>query len=685
MVVVTSRNLLLTALVALCVLVSGAAPALAVGMSDASASGPFQQAGSQTSGGGDSTSSAPQADTDAEGRPDFSASVSEGRVQAGQTTALQVTLTNTGRITDGASNPQVEREVTTARGVSARLDAGDAPLSVRTGDVSLGTLPDGTTTQVPFQVRVDEDAEPGTYEVDVVVEYRYTSEYDASDGDRETDTRTETMTVEVEVTESADFEVVDVRSDVAPGESGDVTFVVENTGSETVTDAAVSIQSSNAALSFGGAQSARVFVGEWEPGERKRVTVEGTLAPGAEDRSYAVDLTVNYTTPDGQQARSATLTAGVTPSDSQQFDIEVVDVDSGVNVGDSGNVTYTLRNTGSEDLQRAAVTLDSPNAALNFGGAQSARVYVGDWAAGDTKRFTVEAGTTPGAEQRAYAVDLTVGYTTESGESGTSDTLTTGITPNGEQDFDVADTNVSLRVGEDGTIEGTVVNRGPNVAENAVLVLQPTSGSLDVSETEYAVGTLRPGEGAPFSYDVSVADGAGAAPRQFTVQVRYEGTDGATKQSDPLYVRGDVGPARDEFTVEPVNATVEAGGTTQVTLRVTNNGEERLTDISAKLFGDDPVSIGDSEAFVTGLDPGESAEMEFRVSAAEGAIEKTYPVSVDFQYDDADGDTMLSDTYRVPIEVTEGEDGGLLQVGWLPVGLLTVLMLGIGYVVISRR
>ncbi len=673
----TARNLVLTVVVVCCVLVSGAAPVLAVG-------GAGESVVAQTAGGGNQPTT-PTADTDAEGRPDFSASVADGRVRAGQTAALQVTLSNTGRITDGASNPQVEREVTTARGVEARLEAEDAPLTVQTGTVSLGTVPDGATPQVPFQVRVDEDAEPGTYEVSVVVEYRHTSEYDASDGDRETRTRTERMTVEVTVEESADFEIVDVESDVAPGESGDVTFVVENTGSETVTDAAVALQSSNAALTFGGAPTARVFVGEWVPGERKRITVDGTLAPGAEDRSYAVDLTVNYTTPEGQQARSSPLTAGVTPSDSQRFDVEVVNVTSSVNVGDTGNVTYTLRNAGSQDLSRAAVTVNSPNAALTFGGAQSARVFVGDWAPGETKRFTVEATTAPTAERRAYAVDLTVDYTTSDGVKGQSDTLTTGITPDGEQDFDVVNAAISLRVGEDGTIEGTLVNRGPNTAENAVLVLQPSSRSLDVSETEYAVGTLRPGEGTEFSYDVSVADGAGAAPRQFTVQVRYEGRDGTTKQSDPLYVRGEVGPARDEFTVEPVNATVTAGGTTQVTLRVTNNGDERLTGISAKLFGDDPISVSDDEAFVTGLDPGESADVQFTISAAGGAAAKTYPVSVDFQYDDADGDTLLSDTYRVPVQVAESEDGGLLQVGWLPVGLLTLLMLGVGYVVVSRR
>ncbi|MEA5388382.1 hypothetical protein VB779_15955 [Haloarculaceae archaeon H-GB11] len=109
---------------------------------------------------------------------------------------------------------------------------------------------------------------------------------------------------------------------------------------------------------------------------------------------------------------------------------------------------------------------------------------------------------------------------------------------------------------------------------------------------------------------------------------------------------------------------------------VTNTGNETLTNIGAEMFADDPISVSDSEGFINRLEPGETETVKFTVSAAGSATPKSYPVSVDFQYDDSDGDTLLSDTYRLPVTVTEREGGS----GNLPiiVGLVAILVVGVG-------
>jgi hypothetical protein len=75
------------------------------------------------------------------------------------------------------------------------------------------------------------------------------------------------------------------------------------------------------------------------------------------------------------------------------------------------------------------------------------------------------------------------------------------------------------------------------------------------------------------------------------------------------------------------------------------------------------------------LDPGESKTVRFSIGASGGALAKNYPVSVDFQYDEPDGDTKLSDTYRLAVAVEETEESGppLVLVGAL---VLTVLVGG---------
>ncbi|WP_254543619.1 COG1361 S-layer family protein [Halomarina pelagica] len=402
--------------------------------------------------------------------------------------------------------------------------------------------------------------------------------------------------------------------------------------------------------------------------------------------------TGNATTPGAgggpaQGPRTGTPAQPATPSGPQAApaDLEVVDANTSAGVGGSGMVEVVVENTGEEDLSDVAITFGSSNAALTFGGATTARTYVGDLDAGEEATIATEASFAPTAENRSYAIDLTVDYTDEDGNRGRVGPYAAGVTPDARQAFAVEDVNASLRVGTDGTLAGTVVNEGPNDVEDAVLVLRERGGTIAASETEYALGDLAAGDGARFAYDLAVSDAASAGPRQFDFVVRYPTDDGGVTESAPLYVTSNVSAASDVFAVEPVRTNVTAGGGGEVRLRVTNVGDERVTDVSAKLFGDEPVSVDDSEAYVRALDPGESATLTFKVSVAGSALAKDYPVSLDFQYEDADGDTKLSTTYRVPVEVGRSEGGGLLWQRWLP-GLGGGLgVLALGYLLVGRR
>jgi hypothetical protein len=166
----------------------------------------------------------------------------------------------------------------------------------------------------------------------------------------------------------------------------------------------------------------------------------------------------------------------------------------------------------------------------------------------------------------------------------------------------------------------------------------------------------------------------------------YEDLAGDSRQSDPLYLRTNVAAEQPVFEVEPVNASLVAGSTTTLRVEVTNTREEPVSDVSAKLFANDPLSSGDDEAFVDSLEPGETTTIEFQLSAAGGAVGKTYPLSLDFQYDDADGDTLVSDTYKLPVEVSErqGGGGGILSLAPIGGGVLA-LALGAGIVLRRRR
>jgi hypothetical protein len=497
------------------------------------------------------------------GNPELSASLDDNRVTPGEDTKLNLNINNRGDIDQGSSTG-LESQVTNARGMTVDLQSKKAPVTVETEEKFVGQLPGEQSANLPFEIAVEKNAEPGTYTMEVDVEYDYYSRITQTDsGRRVFNERTTSKTFEVtlRVEDSARFEVVDTDSNVQVGSSGTVGVTMENTGTETASDTSVQLESLNGDLTFGQSSSATRYAGEWAPGERK------------------------------------TLEYQVVASDD--------------------------------------------------------------------------------AEQQRYAFRATASYDDNDGVAKQSETRSLGVTPLPKTDFELTDVTSSLRVGEDGNISGTVRNDGDLVARDVVVRLTSQLGNINPTDREYSVGTLESGESADFDLEMEVSDAATSGPKQFTFVADYRDSEGDSRTSDDLPTRVDVAPGSDAFEVSIVNGSVSNGGSTTVGVEVTNTANETLTSISAKMFADSPISVSDSDAYIDELESGESTTISFSVGAS-GALPKQYPLSLDFEYDDSDGDTLLSDRYRVPIDVSESSDGGGLPLTLIGVGVVVVVAIG-GY------
>ena len=495
------------------------------------------------------------------GSPELSTHLADNRVTPGERTTLGVVVQNSGDLDNGGA-AALNSEVTTARGVTVRLKSGNAPVTVETGTQAIGSVPEGATPPVNYQVEIDENAEPGTYRLPVRVHYDWTSYISETDGTRRTNSTTETHYVTLRVKDEARFEIVDVHSDARVGETGTVTLGVKNVGTEVANDADVAVTAANPATTFGQTASATRFVDEWAPGERRNLTYSLTTAPDADTASYSFDLTTTYENDAGQRASSEPV---------------------------------------------------------NF-----------------------------------------------------------GVTPLPEQSFEMRGVESTLRVGDDGQLRGEIVNTANTTVDGVVLEWVSQQQNVAPAETEYAVGSLGPGESATVNYKVEISEGAESGPRQFTFVADYRDAEGDPQRSEELDVQATVAPERDEFDVAVVNASLVAGDAGTVKLELTNAGNETLSDISAQVFASSPISTTDSEAFVASLEPGESTTLTFGVAAGSGALEKQYPLSMDFQYEEPDGDSVISETYRFAVDVSEPEESGGSMLPLVVVGLV-IVALGAGF------
>ncbi len=254
--------------------------------------------------------------------------------------------------------------------------------------------------------------------------------------------------------------------------------------------------------------------------------------------------------------------------------------------------------------------------------------------------------------------------------------------------FEIEALESDLQVGESGTLRAEVRNVGNEHARDLDVALSPTSSALNFGSDRSTarLSELGPNENATVEYDLSVDSNAVAGGHSLDGEVTFTDPDGIRDTDNRASLSAGVFPeeSRDDFLVETETDSITAGETIPVAVEVTNNRNERVTNVEGKLFTNDPLDSNDDEAFVRALEPGESATMTFALEADGNAIEKTYPVSMDFRYDDSDGDSRVSDTYRVAVDVTEGEDGGL-PVGVIAAAVGVVLLIGGAYIGYRRK
>jgi len=410
------------------------------------------------------------------------------------------------------------------------------------------------------------------------------------------------------------------------------------------------------------------------------ISVDDDAEPG----TYRVPVRLDYDYYNYISERSGARSTGsssptryvtVTVSDDATFD--VTNVDSNAQVGSTGTVAVTVENTGQTAATNTDVTLTSQNGELTFGERAESTRSVESWAPGETQTFRYDIAATEDAQAESYPFNLSVAFDNPDGVRETSSGTSVSITPDSEQTFSLSDVESTLRAGEEGTITATVTNDGPRAVDNAVVNWNSDKSNLSPQETQVAVGNLESGASTDVRFTVDVTDSAEAGSKQFDFVASYRNSEGDREESDTLEAQAQVRPSQDEFGLESANTSIGVGQSGNIEITVTNTRNQTFSDITAKIFASSPISADDDEAYIDALGPGESETLAFSVSAEGSALQKAYPVSLDFRYEESDGDSAISDTYRVPIEVTEQNGGSGLPLTAIG-GVALVLVLAVG-------
>lgn len=640
------------------------------------------------------------------GHPDLHAKAPDNEFVAGSDATLKLYLQNTGVVSDEGPH-KFESEVQKAQTSTLSISAPNSPIEVHTGEYPAGTMPVGRNGPYSIHITVPEGTKPGTYDLKVEASYTYTSSVHYTDGsnpDYNQFHRTETMTVPVVVKDQAAFAVEGHSTDTQVGQRGTYSVTVNNTGTEPANNAVVTVQSQSKAITFGAAgASASDSVGRWDPGETKTFTYDAAVADTTGVHNYSVPVSIKFDDENGISHEAKRLVTSFRPQPEQTFAIR--DLRSTLRTGRAdGTVSGTVVNTGSQPVHAGTLVLQS-NASFD-----TRAISLGRLGPGESQSFSFTGGTIPNSMAiDSLPLSLAVRYDNAAGDRYTSDAY--DIQPavrSNQQKFSITAVN-TIPAGTRGTppaksdwsqLKLRVTNQGNTTLHNVKpqLVFQTPYAQRPVESNHRTtvIGTLAPGESKIATFSVSASESSGGTTYPLTTMVTYDQADGVTRKTSPYTVPVNIASdSHKRLAIKAMNAipagtrgdTPKDSDWSELTLRVTNRGNTTLHNVKPRLvftsqYYERPIESNHRTGVIDTLQPGESKNVTYSVSASKAAGGTTYPLSVKVAYDQPNGVTRSTNEYTVPVTIAERSSLPLLPLGG---GAVIIIGFAMGGVIWWRR
>lgn len=278
-----------------------------------------------------------------------------------------------------------------------------------TNMVSLGSLDSGEKSKASFQATVSDINSPGEYSVG------FKMRYEGNNGNvKRTDTEYTTVTVK----EGPDYEVDVTESELYVDSIGRVEVNIENTGDHKMEDASLDLKP---VVPFSPISSSG-WIGSLDPGENATSEFKIDVSNRAIAQSYPLEFVVEHVGKNDNKIRSESIITEVEVGDEKSFEITESD---NISVGSTEIVEYEIKNTGDSTMEDATIRINS-NTPFETDDDTS---FVGDIDQGEVKnvRYKISVGGAA-TSNKTYALDTTIKYKNEYGETVTTDTNPAPIT-----------------------------------------------------------------------------------------------------------------------------------------------------------------------------------------------------------------------------------------------------------------
>ncbi len=367
------------------------------------------------------------------GNPELSVSIlGSNEFNPGDDTTLTLMLQNSGLnefkfVQSGIMDP--EDLPNTAKLITVDLEAGDAPVVIKSDPQMVGDLRGGASVNARFNIKFTSNAPAGTYNLPVKITYTYlsTSEQYGTDAIqynyRQKDV---TLSLPVTIRTTVIPEVVSaVPEHLNAGTEGYLTLKVKNAGSEYGTKTVLKIARNGQSPLI--PSDSGVYIGDFPPGSVVTTRFKISVAASAEAQSYPLDVYATYSSYENETVDSDKTTVGIPVRG--KIDFTIVSDPAEISPGDKKVITVIYKNNGDATVYSAQARISTVDPFTS----SDDTAYLGDLAPGETRDARFEISADGGATRKEYAIDSEIRYRDALDNSKLSDTLKVNINVDGKE------------------------------------------------------------------------------------------------------------------------------------------------------------------------------------------------------------------------------------------------------------
>lgn len=217
-------------------------------------------------------------------------------------------------------------------------------------------------------------------------------------------------------------------------------------------------------------------------------------------------------------------------------------------------------------------------------------------------------------------------------------------------------------------------------------LVSPT-GQIEIKSGDQTVQSLKSGDKtqSPLKYTLKIGEHAPAGKYTLHLNMSYDYQDNVRVYASRL-ITSDTSSTLENFRESfvyskanqtlPITITVKrqadfelinstgrltvGGDGEQISATYKNIGEDPIRDAVARLSIFKPFSSTDDQAFIGTLRPGEEITVVFRLDVDSDATPKDYGINSEIKYTDVNGDTVISESMKIPVTVKAAESSLLI-------------------------